>query len=225
MTEPGIQWVTVSDLVEATGLNEAAVRSRLAAGAMHLTHLDRNVSWFRAPGGQGLLFYSDAEGTPFSREVVYRLTPARPASPGEERKGGLSSLPGEPSQVTTSRRFEQNRFAATVAAKNPDSDYWRWEVVVADDPHHGKKSIPVPLSSFTGGGEPVLRIELVGATDTWHHAELRWNGSFIGEGKWQGAREQALEVTFSPELLQEQNEVEVRFYVLMGDPALLLPTP
>jgi hypothetical protein len=111
---------------------------------------------------------------------------------------------------------EEDRFAGTMASREPDSDFWFWDVLFAGGPASSPKSFDVPLHGVAAtGGVASLEVELQGATESRsfaeHHVLVSVNGVPVGESLFDGLSRHRFELSFPERLLREgTNQVELK---------------
>ena len=219
----GLHYVDAGELASLWGQPEIFVRGLIAQGGLTLWNGDDQISWLPGEGGLGLFFHGEPVESIYTRTNVYRLEMGA-GSLMETRPAGAP--PAYPSATSSQAevRIEEDRFAATVVARDPESDYWYWEFVNAGDPTHGSKSLTVPVAHpAPTEGMARLEVDLFGATDTPatndHHVVVRLNGNEVGESLWDGVAPHRATFLVSQSLLQNgPNVIEVEGVLDTGAP-------
>ena len=213
----GIYAVPAAQIASGLGLSLPVVQGLIASQQLRLTNAGAEIAWFPAtiwaPEWQGIIFYGQAPQSIFTAQNVYDLS----ASPGtwmsSRYLSGAPPTPGATFAFTT--HAEQETFAATVLATNPDSDYWYWASLIAGDPQLGSQTFQVNAEAASSVGRTVhLRLNVQGASATGivdeHQAQVSLNGTAIGGAQWTGATAQTLDLPFNGALLRPgANNVQV----------------
>ena len=98
-------------------------------------------------------------------------------------------------------RAEQDRFAATVVATDPESDYWYWDGFIGGGiAGWSAKSFTIPLPDVAGDG--MLRVFLKGAGPDAHPVRVSINGQPLGGGSWNGLTDYELRLPVTGGQLQ-----------------------
>jgi hypothetical protein len=221
--ETGLHFVPADRIASLLGPGGEKVEKTIEKGRLSLTHQGREVAWTPAPGNAGVLFYGEAIDSLYTRDNVYRLAPGRGLL--------MESLPGVPPAPPAGElRFadtlhaEVDRFAATVVAPDPESDYWFWEYLFAGGVEDGRRTFALTAPGLAGGeGTARLVVSLHGATATGvageHHAVVRINGAEVGEARWSGIAPHAVELEIPQALLVAgENAVELTAVLDPGVP-------
>ena len=110
---------------------------------------------------------------------------------------------------------EQDRFAGTVVATDPNSDYWHWEAFIGgSDLSWSTRRFTVGLPHVAGDG--TIKVFLKGAAVGVHVVRVSVNGHVLGEASWQDLQDFELRLPVTAAQLQSGgNSVEVR--ALGGD--------
>jgi hypothetical protein len=212
--ERGLYYVDAFRIAELTGVPESFVRTLLRGKALSLTNRGNRVAWHPAPDEAGLYFYGERLESPYTDGNVYRL------SPGEGLP--MPSLPsGEPGTgeewATFSERVEreEERFAGTMASRDPDSDFWFWDVLFAGNVSQSSRRFGVALGGVAStNGTAAIEVDLLGATESdvqeEHHVLVSVNGVPVGESRFDGLERHRFTLDFPQHLLVEgANEVEL----------------
>jgi hypothetical protein len=221
--ETGLYFVPATRIAEILTFDGEKVEKKIEKGRLSLTHQGREVAWTPTEGNTGILFYGEALDSLYTRDNVYLLTRGRGLR--MESLAGAPPAPpaGEISFVDTARA-EEDRFAATVVATDPKSDYWFWEYVNAGGADDGRRTFAVAAPGLAGTeGTARLAVRLHGATATGvadeHHAVVRVNGTEAGETRWSGIASHTLTLEIPQSLLQPgENQVEVEGLLAPGVP-------
>jgi hypothetical protein len=208
--ETGLYRVSAGTIAAQLGLSTAQAQALVTQRGLRLLNRTNEVPWFGS--SDGILFYGRAADSPYSRENVYRLVRAGAAAV-PETSGGNPLAPAPSGTFVESSHAEQDGFAATVVASNPDSDYWFWDFLIAGDAGLGTKSFALDLPGLAVGATR-LTVNLYGATQGGvageHHAMVLVNGSDVGKLQWTGLAPQSAAFDLPAGVLQETgNSVEI----------------
>ncbi len=220
VAETGIVAVSAADIAAGFGLDPATTQRAIATGRFSLSRHGQSVASMSWRNGEALLFYGEGNASIYSRDSVYWLTPGAGARiSGAQVRGAAATAVS----FEDTRRSEADRFAATVVATDPESDYWFWEYLSAGDPEDGRRSFSLDATGAVGSGAARLRLDLFGATDSGveneHHVVVRLNGGPIGDFRFSGRIPHSAEIEFAAALLADgDNSLEVEALLDDGIP-------
>jgi len=214
VAKTGLHLVAGEALAQALDWPSGKVKGLIQAGELRLTHQGQEVAWWPQGKAEGLYFYGQASESlydPLNHYLVEQGKGTRMKSanivPWKGPTDPLASFP-------TTRKFEENLFAATARALTADGDYWHWVMFNStttkpcDDPalacrDHSLR-IQVPAAAATGGAQLVLRLRgassLPASPD--HNLSVSINGKSIGGGAWDGYSDTELVLPFDQSILQ-----------------------
>jgi Peptidase family C25 len=215
--DAGIYAVPAAQIASGLGLSLPVVQGLIASQQLRLSNAGSEIAWLPATWwageSSGILFYGQAPQSIYTAENVYFLS----ASPGTWMSARYLSpappIPGETFAYTT--HVEQETFAATVLATNPDSDYWYWASLIAGDTQLGSQTFQLSAEAANTIGQTAnLQVNVQGASATGivdeHQAQVSLNGTPIGSAQWTGATAQTLDLSFNGALLRPgTNSVQV----------------
>ncbi len=217
--ERGLYTLDKDTIAGLLGVTPDQAVDLVRAGQLKLGNKGTDVAWF--PSGDALRFYGEPIDSLYTLDNIYWLG-AKPGRILREANGGNPAPVDDPLTFGDDVHFEQDRFAATLVAQDPASDYWPWEYVIAGDPGVGARSFDLPIDGATSDAG-TLSVSLLGATDTAavedHHVVVRLNGTELGEARWDGLG--ALRPSFdipSGVLQDGANSVEIRGVLDSGAP-------
>ncbi len=192
--ERGLYRVDYEDVVApASSLR----RLGLAATSLRLSRQGESVAFHLEPSGtlfgpgSSLYFVSEgADLNPYA-DAVYELeTNARGLLMGEEALTASTSR-GVVEYLETVRR-EENHYYQAGLLEAPD--LWLWDIVVSP----GSKSFSFTADQVVASSTGHLSVVMQGVSDfpgvVDHHVKVRVNGVYVGEGTWDGATEERLEM-------------------------------
>ena len=221
--DPGIYFLAATDIAARLGFPLPIVQALLAGGALSISNRGLDVAWLAADNPQGMLFYGEAANSIYTTDNVYWLRPGIGTR--------MRIIPGKPPAPAAAASFrdtghtEQETFAATVIATDPNSDYWFWDFLIAGDPTSGSKSFQLNATGVAAAAASSahLQVNLFGATASGvageHHAMVTLNGTPIGEDTWTGVSAHAVQLDFSQSLLHEgANTVAIQAVLGPGVP-------
>ncbi len=227
--ETGLYQVSASALAQALDWPEGKVAGLIQAGQLRLTNQGAEVAWQAAAKGQGqgLLFYGEASRSLYDLENVYVIGQGAGTRMAETRllAKGAPGADGFPATVTA----EENRFAGTTMAKDPEEDFWFWSSFMNGGAACGTGT------QFQGCGSRAFALVAPGATGTarlrlWlrgvsalppnpdHQVRVSVNGTPIGDGQWDGLTDTLLELPLAGSLLRAdgQNQVLIQVGIAAG---------
>ncbi len=210
----GLHRVSDVDLANGLNLSLEAVRGAVRNGQLKITLGGQTVAW-RAidEAGRGLVFYGQAIDSLYTLDNVYRVVLGAAAGLGERSV----ETPATNSGASYRHRLhlEEDLFAATFAATDPELDYWHWKGIFAAHPTLGSADFEVEVPHVVpDDSSGQVTVYLVSASDSGvadeHHAEIAVNGLVVGETSWQGLGHHQATLDLPPFLLQEgTNELTV----------------
>ncbi|MCG8456192.1 MAG: carboxypeptidase regulatory-like domain-containing protein, partial [Holophagales bacterium] len=190
----GLQFVPTSGLAAALGLTPAEVEAALAAGSFRLGLPDPQgigglgtfrpvATWTGSDGTEtGLFFVGRARYDNFARHEVYWLLPGSAVTAASVAGGVVSPAPG--GTFVDRRQVEEDVFAATFVARDPELDYWHWKGLVAGSAAFGSAELELPLHDVDASDGGQLTVHFRGASDgnvpNEHHAEVEIGGRLVG---------------------------------------------
>ncbi len=218
--QDGLLHASVAQLAQALGASETSVRDWLRAGALELTSAGEPVTWLPDTAAQGaaepsgILFYGDAIDSLFTRDNVYRVRAGFKGAVMDQFGGTVPPLAAV-GAFTERVTVEQDRFAGTVVATDPNSDYWHWEAFIGgSDISWSTRRFTVSLPHVAGDG--TIKVFLKGAAVGVHVVRVAVNGHLLGEASWQDLQDYELRLPVTASQLQSgDSSVEVR--ALGGD--------
>ena len=191
--EPGLYFVGIDRMAAALGRPELSpwIALQIASGRVSIQRSGRETAWLQTADGGGLLFYAQGVRHPhdlFTLDDVYRLRFAPGRRMAQRRRG--SGRRGSGAESFTDRVvFEEDVFAGTVVATDPNTDYWFWAAVVAGPTGYERQSFPIEVRARAPGAASI-EVELYGASSTGqpreHRAVLRLNGVDLGTTAFSG---------------------------------------
>lgn len=212
--EQGLYYLDAPRIAELMGMPVSWVRTQLRQRRLSLSNLGRRVAWHPATEEGGLYFYGEGLDSPYTDSNVYWLEPGD-GLPMETVASGEPDAEHEGATFTEVLRREEDRFAGTVASRDPDSDFWFWDTLHAGDPVYSAKR----FEFLARGVAPTrttasIEVELQGATNSGvrdeHRVLVSVNGVAVGESRFSGLARHQVELAFPQSLLAEgTNEVEL----------------
>ncbi len=185
----GLYRVRAAEIAAAAGADETTVRQQIRTGALRLTRRGLEVAWRGVPDGSALQFWGLAPEDPYAPESIYWLS-FETGTTMTAANGG-APLPQPGGSFRAERTFEENVFAGTVVALDPDEDFWFWRGLSAGDPVNGYVSLSFEIARLDpegAGGQ--LEVEFYGASHTGiageHVVEVRLGGILLGSATWEG---------------------------------------
>ena len=147
-------------------------------------------------------FYAQAADSIYTDTNVYWLSVASGAAMATTTVAGNAAG----GQTFVDRRsLEVDAFAATVVATDPASDYWFRDYLVGDSATDRQRSFDLQLVDPVAAGDAELTVRLFGATASGvadeHQAEVRVNGTVVGQTAWQGINAHQASLSFPASVL------------------------
>ena len=218
----GLYYVSALLIGSALGITTGEAATLIANGQVDLTSQGADVAYVPRTdeGSNGLYFYANQPQTIYSAESAYMVT----ASRGTTMAGAPTGTGG-----TTATSFastlhrEENHYALPILFTDPDGDFWCWDYVVAGSAGSDRKSFTMHVPGVAGTGKASLTVHLHGGSDTSarldHHAVIFWNGTQVGETRWNGTTARDLKITLGPAAVQEgDNTLELQGVLDAGVP-------
>jgi hypothetical protein len=206
--ENGIVGVKLSQLAPILKWPAQALANLATKGGIRVTTRDRMVGAWLSPDGQALHFYGEAPLDPFNVDRVYRVSVGNGLG-ASHVDGTLQAAAGE--LFTHVAKFEDDVFAGTAAARDPEADFWFWTAVMADS-EIATRSLEFDLEDVAGGTAE-LSLRLFAATDTgWetdHVVEARINGQSLGAVELSGSGEREVSFELPADYLAPSNVLEI----------------
>ncbi|HFQ93817.1 MAG TPA: hypothetical protein ENK32_07400 [Anaerolineae bacterium] len=202
ITETGITAVTAADLaVYNWNLQE------LTADNIRLTRNGRPIPFYS--DGRALYFLAEAATSPLEPHAVYQLSLA-PGIAMAERDASPTG-PGDSSGMMRYRWEEDSAFLAD----SEGDDLWYGRLLLAP------RAWTLPLDDIQpNGGNGRLSVRLWSSTEynsyPDHHMKLRLNGEELLSWKWDGIRQESIDLSVPQGILQPQGTNELTFE-LPGD--------
>lgn len=217
INERGLYYIDFKQLPFVTGIGPRS-NALFISNQILLKNRGRQVPYFIANDNKGIYFYAEDIESPYTDKNVYWV---------ERGRGNLMPTlsGGGPVPVEVSQTFldtvhiEQNTLPVLAFVNDPASDFWTWgdDFVYAGEP--GLDIQNFTFSVYGVGVSPVdesamLTVELLGLTDTEHHAEIWLNDALVGECRWSGISRESFTFKFNQSLIKDMlaadNTITVR---------------
>ncbi|MEM8996513.1 MAG: C25 family cysteine peptidase, partial [Acidobacteriota bacterium] len=206
-------------------------RRWIKSGRLRLENLGEPVAWVVDARSESLVFFGEGpEALPAAwAEVapanVYRLTPSRGRVARAESGWPLTSTVA-PATYLDAVDFEEQVFPATLAATDPEADFWFWAGAAANT-SYDTAAVEFDLPNLAPEGTSVLTVRLQGANRTGravdHRVEVSLNGYRLGDTRWAGLDRQTARFEVDSGRLREVgNELRARARVVTdGEPSFV----
>jgi hypothetical protein len=214
--QSGLYYVDASEIADLMGETTDDVTNWIRQKRLIITNQGQNVAWLAAEGSVGIYFYGEAIDSIYTNENIYWL------EKGKKGEGlAMDVVEGEgpyPASgfetFTETIHVEEDHSALTALFDDPQVDYWMWDYINAGSIYK-TKTFNFSANGVAGADTVSLKVYLKGATDTEsvpdHRVEVFLNGTWVGEGYWDGASAYELVCEFDHGLLYEgDNTIEVR---------------
>jgi Peptidase family C25 len=230
--ENGLYYLRTADVATWLGMAQGATEKLIAKGGIDLSRGGQPVAWMpdldrQSKRAQGLFFYGEALDSVYATGSVYHLQRASGGSGLLMQVQPAAAAAGTGDGAFPARvHFEQDAFAATILGLDPESDYWFWDFLQADDPTYGHRSFTADAPALAPGAAS-LTVNLQGATDSGvageHHVLVALNGTPLGETSWQGITAHSASFDVPPGvLLASGNQVQLTAQIGNGAPYSIL---
>lgn len=210
--EPGLYQVTSGALASAFGLPESQVSKLIKGGQFRLNHHGTAIAWQALDKDQGLLFYGAAANSIYDPDNVYVLEAGAGLTMDTVKVSVKKKDPPGAASFDDTVTFEENLFAATVMAKDPEEDYWFWASFMGGV----SRAFTLVAPNAAGSGSGRLQVWLRGfsslAATPDHHVRVSLNGTLLGDGQWDGLTDYRLDLPVDGTLLRPdgQNQIELQ---------------
>ena len=218
----GLYYVDASEIAGARGKPASIIKKWIRQKSLILQNQEDKVAWLPANGNSGIYFYGEAVDSIYTNKNIYRL---RNGKNGEGlvmamAKGKGPDPKGAYQTFAETVHAEEDNFAWTSPFFDPESDYWMWDYIIADDPHHSGKDFSIRTDGLAEANTAVLKVHLQGVSSARdHHVVVNLNGTRIGEGYWAGSLSYELVIEFNHSLLHEgENTITVNGLLDTGAP-------
>ena len=206
VAENGLYTVSARQIAEGLDLAAGRVQAAISGGRLSLSSQGNSIAWWTTELGDGIYFYGEGVGTPYSTENVYWLDLGGRAEGLETVWGGQPGAGFVATNFTDTEHFENDAFAVTVLAEGSVEDFYYWEYLAAGNAQYGTAQLALPVNNPAMlGGNATLTVHLHGATSTpaveEHELRVAINGVEIGATVWDGAKAHDAAFTFSDTLL------------------------
>ncbi len=203
VSETGIQFVSARTVAEKLHHEYDTVWEAMLDADYSLTRDGESVAYTVDLKMRGIVFYGETSDSLYVSDGVYLL-----------RYGDglvMDQIPGTGPAFTSADmtftdtlHLEENHYAMTAIATDPESDFWAWDYVFAG---LNELSIDFTVRDIAATGTAWIGVNLIGSTDTSsnpdHHARILLNGVPVAEDTWDGITPIRIEQTFNQDLLNE----------------------
>ncbi len=206
----GFYFIAADALAQTLQWPAGKITGMIKAGQLRLTNRGQDIAWLPATGNTGIYFYGEAPTGIYASENVY-VAQQGPGTLMATAKVGAKG-PAGPASFPATLTIEQNLFAGTVRAKDPEEDFWHWAmfnrsrecVNAADSCRIHDFALEAPAAANTGMATLVLKLRGNSASPG-HRVAVSLNGRLLGEGQWDGLTDHSLSLPFQQSLLRAGN--------------------
>jgi hypothetical protein len=201
----GIVRVATSDVAAALGLNATQAAAQVRSGRLRLSHGSTTVAWQPTASGDGMLFFAPGIESPYTDVDAYWLETATGLT--------MSAVPASASSGTPADSFADTLHLEVdaipgIAAPLPVEDFWVWKSFFPGYAPAERATMTV-LVPAPAAAPATLAVNVYGFA-AQQRAELRWNGTGVGEIAWQGDGAATVAVSLPAGLLIDgANQIEV----------------
>lgn len=205
--EKGIYYIDSVTLFSFTGTD---ISKLYGSTQLKITTGGQEVPYLIADDKSGIYFYGQELNNVYTDKNAYWLE-KRPGIQMQSISGTGPVPSAENKTFFDTIHYEEDWWAATALFTDPDSDYWLWDYVFADDPMFGTVNFTTDVRDVASSAqEATLTVNLFGATLTDHHVSVSINGTPVGESIWYGTKSHTFTVSFSQSYLTEgDNNISV----------------
>ncbi len=224
LNKPGVYRVDALAVAEALGVKPTEVLTRISNRTVRVTCGASECRYL--PAVDGVYFYAEAMDSLYTTNNAYWLRWS--AGTAMAARDGTAPAPVEGGTFTDTLHVESDVIPVTTSTKDPESDYWYWNYLIAGFPPLDHTNYVFDAPGAAGGsGQATLVVRLYSATTVGmkqeHHVQVSVNGTAVGEALWDGLRNLDLTNRFSQSLLAEAgNTVSVTALLESGVPYSIL---
>lgn len=210
INETGLFYIPNTEIAKMLGTNPQKISSFIKMNMLKLTNNGKDVAYTPSPKNSGIYFFGEANNSIYSNENIYWLE-FNSGKQMEVIKGKKPSYAIGIQTFTEIYTAEENKIPAEALFTNPDTDFWFWDFIVADDAQDGIKTLSFNLDFPVNSGTVNFTANMFGGTNTSHHAILSINGVKVGEAKWEGVTPYQIKIDFDSSILRDgENFVEIK---------------
>ena len=210
VVETGLYRIDASDLVEKLHVTPEIAQNLIRTKGVKLTNRGSTVAYLQAADNSSLYFFGEAIDSIYTSANVYWLSLQK----GTIMSAGSRIVPSGVSanDFVDSVHVEQNLFSYTDGFHDPEADFWLWNYLFAGDAGYDSQTIDVDAPGAIEG--QTLTVSLMGMTTmprvNEHHAEVRLNGTLLGDTWWSGMAAHTAEFAIpAGVLLAGANQVDI----------------
>ena len=211
--ESGLYYLSAAELAPYFQISVADMKELISHRRLAMRNRGLQIAWKCDPNQDGIYFYGEALDSPYAVDNVYWLAEGKGM---EMTLGSSSTVPPAAGDTFNERlHFEEETIAALVVATDPESDYWYWDTVIADDPTLGSRTFDLEVADPSPShARAELSIQLYAIGDLVpgydHRLQVRFNGFLLGTAEWDGEGTEVVSFTVAPSLLLDgTNSVEL----------------
>ena len=175
--------IPTATIADGLGLDFGETRRAIDQAGLRLTRAaETEVSYL--PVDEGLAFVGRAlRDQVYTAKEVYWLE----IGPGRHMAeiAADSATPAADGSLRHHGHFEEDVFAATFVARDPNLDYWHWRGLIAGHGTYGVTDFSLALPELVPATDATLTVHFRGAGYTAvtqeHHARLSLDGQLVGE--------------------------------------------
>ncbi|MBI5101207.1 MAG: DUF11 domain-containing protein [Nitrospirae bacterium] len=209
VSETGLYYIDASDISALLNITQSSVRARIGAGDFALTTGGRQVAYTGAEGNAGIFFYGKALESVYTGANIYWIKEGRGLLM-QTVGGDKETLEGVAADAFADTiHAEQDVWSDTSLAKDPNSDYWYWDYVMADYPGFDYKEFSFRADSVSAAtGTATIGARLQSIVPFRSRAVITLNGSTtIFDGIWDGLDPKTVVANIDQGLLREGDNI------------------
>lgn len=201
--ENGVYYIPAALIAEKLGVPLQKAVNMIKNLNLALLSQDLPQAYMPASGDSGLYFYGESIDSIYTNENIYRLQKGK-GSVMEYTPGG-TPLPAPGNETFNDfLHIEKDKYALTALFDDPGADFWLWDFIKGGETG---KAFNFYANGAARQGRAALKVRLKGATDTAalldHHVKISINGTYIGEGQWNGLEAHECDIDFEQSLLND----------------------
>ncbi|MBC2717580.1 MAG: hypothetical protein HF978_19925 [Desulfobacteraceae bacterium] len=211
----GIYYVSDDEIASMLGISAKTASRLIKTRNLSMFHRDNEIAYLPDESNAGIYFYGEAPDSIYTNDNIYWIGQINNGSTMESIRYRPASQSSGYETFTRTIQKEVDGYPASALFDDPEADMWLWDWILSGYPGLTSRTFSVPSPGVdVRADSAVLAVNLIGGTDTNvapdHHVEIRVNGTWVGEGYWDGTEEAEVILSFASSILNNgENTVEV----------------